>query len=248
MRTRGRKVWRGAALAALCFAALPAEACRQALVLALDVSGSVDGTEYQQQVTGLAAALDDPKVRALILDNTEQPVVLSVFEWSSRNHQYVILPWTRLDSAVALDAAIARIAAHRKVRAGLKTALGTALGFARGLLARQEACWQHTIDISGDGRSNVGPTPRDMYQSGFGKAVVNALVVGDPRAARGEGRGIGPDALRAYFEAEVIRGAGSFAIVADGYADYARAMRLKLERELQPTLLGEGPGKKRPPG
>lgn len=231
-------ILRGAALAALCFAALPAQACRQALVLALDVSGSVDGTEYQQQVTGLAAALDDPKVRALILDNTEQPVVLSVFEFSSRNHQVVVLPWTPLDSATALDAAIARIAAHRKVRAGLKTALGTALGFAQGLLTQQPACWQHTIDVSGDGRSNVGPTPRAIYDAGFGRAVVNALVVGDPRRATGDARGIGPDALRRYFEAEVIRGPGAFATVANGYADYARAMRDKLERELQPTLMG----------
>ena len=228
------------AWAALCVLMLaqPVTACRQALVLALDVSGSVNGVEYQQQVSGLAFALGDPVVRRLILENVEQPVTLAVFEWSSQNHQYVILPWTRLDSAFALDGAIERISHHRKVRAGLKTALGTALGFARALLVQQSDCWQHTIDVSGDGPSNSGPPPAAAYASWDARITVNALVVGNPRAASGEGPGIGPDDLRDYYEAEVIRGPGAFAIVAEGYADYARAMRLKLVRELRPLVLG----------
>jgi len=214
-------------------------ACRHALVLALDVSGSVDATEYQQQVSGLAFALRDPEIQNIILSNTEQPVLLAVFEWSSQNHQFIILPWTPLNSAAALDGAIAQIERHTKVRAGLKTALGTALHFAQSMLEQHPTCWQHTIDVSADGRNNSGPSAQSAYASGFGRTTVNALVVGNPKAASGEGPGIEPSTLRHYFETEVIRGPTSFSMIADGYEDYARAMKEKLERELQPIVIGQ---------
>ena len=228
-------------VAILCsfFLATTASACRQALVLALDVSGSVDGTEYQQQVTGLAFALGHPEIRDAILADTGNPVMLSVFEWSSQNHQYLILPWTALDSDAALNNAINRIKSHRKVRAGLKTALGTALAFSHAMLQQQAECWTHTIDVSADGRNNVGPTPLQVYGDRFDRITVNALVVGNPKAASGEGPGIEPDALLDYYEAEVIRGVGSFAMVANGYADYARAMQMKLARELRPPMFSQ---------
>ncbi|MEO0358253.1 MAG: DUF1194 domain-containing protein, partial [Pseudomonadota bacterium] len=212
--------------------------CRQALVLALDVSGSVDTQEYAQQTNGLAAALNTPAVRRLILDGSGQPIALAVFEWSSRNHQYVIQPWISIDDEDALNRAIARIQNHRKIRAGLKTALGTALLFAQDMLDDQAHCWTHTIDVSADGRSNVGLTPQGAYQAGFDRITVNALVIGNPQSASGQGQGIAPDALVAYFETDVIHGPDSFAMIADGYADYARAMQRKLERELQPMMIG----------
>lgn len=241
-----RLIW-VALLIFICLAA-PAQACRQALVLALDVSGSVDGVEYQQQVSGLAFALGHPEIRSAILANVDQPVVLSVFEWSSQNHQYVILPWTRLDSAAALERAIAQVEGHRKVRAGLKTALGTAMAFARELLDLQPSCWQHTIDVSADGRNNSGLTPRQVYEQEFEGITVNALVVGNPDAASGEGRGIQPDALLRYFETDVVHGPGAFAMIAEGYADYARAMKLKLAKELALPVVSERRGARGGPG
>ena len=238
---------------ALCLALRPAvaEPCRQALVLALDVSGSVNEVEFAQQVSGLADALDAPEVRALILDSGLPPVSLAVFEWSSWNHQHVIQPWVRLTDAAALDGAILRIRAHRKVRAGLKTGLGTALGFAADLLAERSGCWRHTIDVSGDGINNTGIPPDLVYTLPKFKGItVNALVVGEPSAGREDARNVGitQDELLSYFERQIIRGQGAFAMVADGYADYARAMRRKLERELEVPVVVEGPGVTFPPG
>lgn len=222
----------------LCLAT-QAFACRHALVLALDVSGSVDAIEYQQQVSGLAFALRDSAIQDIILANTEQPVLLAVFEWSSQNHQYLILPWTELSSSTALESAITRIERHTKVRAGLKTALGTALLFGQRMLEQYPSCWQHTIDVSADGRNNSGLSAQSAYAKGFGRTTVNALVVGNPEAASGEGPGIEPSTLLRYFETDVIRGAASFAMIADGYEDYARAMKEKLERELQSLVIGQ---------
>lgn len=219
-----------------------AQQCRQALVLALDVSGSVDEVEFAQQINGLAAALDDPEVRSLILFGADAPVMLTVFEWSSQNHQYLIQPWVRLDSPAALDGAIARIRAHRKVRAGLKTALGRALEFSAALLSQHPRCWRHTIDISGDGKNNIGPEAHDLYALRmFDRITVNALVVGNPSRDDGAAAGITSAELQAYFQTEVIHGPDAFAMVSDGYADYARAMQRKLIQELAFPVLGAAP-------
>ncbi len=223
-------------------AAVPVQAqqCRQALVLALDVSGSVNPTEYAQQIEGLAAALGDPQVRALILLGADAPVTLAVFEWSSRNHQFVIQPWIMLDSAAALDVAILRIRSHRKVRAGLKTALGSALNVAAGLLREQSHCWKHTIDVSGDGKNNIGVAPDQIYAiGGFDGITVNALVVGDPLDGAGDGNNVSPAELRSYFETQVIFGPNAFAMIANGYADFARAMQRKLMKEISLPMFGQ---------
>ncbi len=220
--------------------AAQAEACRQALVLALDVSGSVNEAEFQQQVSGLAAALNDPEVRSLILFGDGPPVKLAVFEWSSRNHQYLIQPWITLDTPQALDSAILRVQRHRKVRAGLRTALGTALTYASALLEQQPQCWQHTIDVSGDGENNIGSTPADVYSGlDFNRITVNALVVVDSRTEVGETINQSAAMLEAYYRESVIHGPDAFTIIAEGYSDYARAMRLKLIREMSPIMLGE---------
>lgn len=210
------------------------------MVLALDVSGSVNEVEFSQQVTGLASALNDPEVRQLILLGDGPPVKLAVFEWSSRNHQYLIQPWITLDSAQALDLAISQIRRHQKVRAGLRTALGTALTYAASLLEQQPQCWQHTIDVSGDGENNIGPAPDDIYRAlDFDRITVNALVVVDSTTEVGETINQSAAMLEEYYRRNVIHGPNAFAMIADGYADYARAMRLKLIRELAPIVLGQ---------
>lgn len=224
-----------------CLFIQPAQAqqCRLALVLALDVSGSVNEVEYNQQINGLAAALNDPEVRSLILFSADAPIALAAYEWSSRNHQYVIQPWISLDGPGALDQAILRIRSHQKVRAGLKTAMGAALDFGAAMLAQQPDCWQHTIDVSGDGINNIGVSPRDLYDTGdFDRITVNALVIGNPANTSSEGTSLTPRALRDYYEAEVIHGTDAFAMMAYGFGDYARAMQRKLMRELSLPTLG----------
>lgn len=217
-----------------------AEACRLALVLALDVSGSVNEAEYEQQLDGLAFALSSADVRNAILSGGAT-VKISVFEWSSQNHQFLVLPWLALDSHAAIDQAVARIRAYRKQRAGLKTAMSTAMLFAADLLRQQRHCWKHTIDVSGDGKNNIGPPLDAVYRMpAFGDVTINALVVGDPASPRKAA----PDQtrrkndLRLYFEQTVIRGRGAFAMVAHGYADYARAMEKKLLREVSAPVIG----------
>ncbi|MDJ1008804.1 MAG: DUF1194 domain-containing protein [Paracoccaceae bacterium] len=216
---------------ALAVLGTPAEACRLALALGLDVSGSVIGREYRLQLSGLASALRDADVQAAFLAVPDAPVALAVFEWSAATHQVVIRDWAAMESPVALDLAAAEIAAWGRRPAPEATALGSAMLFGAALLDRAPACRAATLDLSGDGRNNDGPPPtavRGLPQ--LDRITVNALVV---EADTGEA-----EDLEGYFRSDVIRGPGAFALRAAGYEDYARAMRLKLLKELETLAIG----------
>ena len=205
-------------------------ACRQALALGLDVSGSVDAREYRLQIGGLADALNDPRVRQALLMLPGHHVDLLVFEWSGSGDQSVILPWTTLNDTAALDAAISRLRATQRRDASPGTALGAAMELGARLLAERPGCQKHTLDISGDGISNFGPRPRDVRDGlaalSFGPLglTINGLVIG---------------ALASYYRAEVMLGPEAFVQTSLGFEDYARAMAEKLLRELDGMVFSQ---------
>ena len=85
----------------------PAAACETALLLAIDVSGSIDRGEYALQVQGLAAALQTPEIAEDLL---RDQVALSVLQWSGLGRQEMVIPWQRMLSARALDTFQQRVA------------------------------------------------------------------------------------------------------------------------------------------
>lgn len=214
--------------------------CRQALALALDVSGSVDAREYRQQIGGLAEALDSPEVRARILAMPQAPVRLMVFEWSGPQDQVELVPWTDLESTADLDGVIETLRQTTRRAAAPGTALGVAMADGVRRLSGQSDCWKRTLDISGDGKSNLGPRPRSVKTQLEGSGVtINALVIGvdDPRSGDIRQAEIGE--LSSYFRAEVIMGPDAFVRTAIGFADYARAMKEKLLKELEGLVVSE---------
>jgi len=231
----------GAVLALLLpVAALGAEGpCRQALVLGLDVSGSVDGAEYRLQIDGVAAALAAPEVAEVLLAGPGH-VRLAVFEWSGPAAQRVLLPWTEVGDAAALAQVVAVLHGRERERAEPSTALGAAmLTGARMLRAQEGACWQLTLDLSGDGTSNTGPRPGEIGPGDLpGGMVINALVIGAEGDAAGPRRLVEIGELVAYYRAEVLRGPGAFVEVALGFEAFEAAMRRKLVRELRPLAVG----------
>ncbi|MEO1687726.1 MAG: DUF1194 domain-containing protein [Pseudomonadota bacterium] len=216
-----------AATLVVLLAAAPAQACRLALVLALDVSSSVDVEEHALQIEGLAAALEDPEVMEAIL-LPGGPVAIAVFEWSGRDRQSLVADWAMLRSPTDIFALTARIRGSQRSHAEYPTALGHALAYAGRLFARGPDCENRTVDVSGDGANNDGYEPFHAYRVfDFEDITVNALVVGGPRRP----------ALIRYFQTLVIRGDAAFTEVADGYADFERAMRRKLLREIRPPMV-----------
>lgn len=199
----------------------PAQICRLALLVALDVSASVDEAEYRLQLQGLAKALTDPAVRAAIL-RPGGDVALAAYEWSGARQQVVIAPWTRIASAAGLEAFAARVAGHARRYGEFPTAVGYALGYGSTLMRGAPPCARRVIDVSGDGVNNDGFGPAAAYREfDFAGITVNGLVIGG-----------GNLELISFYEAEVAHGPAAFVEVAADYADYARAMRRKLLREL----------------
>lgn len=219
-------------LAAAAFTAGAAQAeCRLALILALDVSSSVDAGEDSLQRNGLAAALTAPDVVEAILAVPGQPVALAVFDWSGRYQQKTTLPWSLLNSRDEIVSAAAAIAGSKRSHTEYPTALGYAIGHAAELFEEAPACQYLTLDISGDGRNNDGYGPQTAYETfDLGAVTVNALAIG----------GLDQD-LPDYYRRDVIKGPGAFVEEALDFQDFERAMKQKLLRELRVQAVGALP-------
>lgn len=209
----------------------PAAACRLALLLAVDVSSSVDADEDRLQRGGIANALLSPPVRAAFFA-IEDPVALAVYEWSGRYNQEVLLDWVIIDSAADLLAAAEVVGRSKRSHNEFPTAMGYAIGYAAEMFARAPQCLRRTLDMAGDGQNNEGFPPATAYREfPLEGVVVNGLAV---NAADFEAE----TQLIPFYLNEVLRGPGAFLEVAQGFEDYERAIRRKLERELQPSLFG----------
>lgn len=216
--------------------AQPAQACRLALVLAMDVSNSVDPTEDALQRGGLAAALRTPAVQAAFFAS-DAPVALAVYEWSGRHHQRMMQDWVLIDSPETLWRVADTIATTSRFYYEFPTAIGFSIGYAASLLARAPTCDAQTIDISGDGVNNDGFEPIEAYAAfDLDGVTVNGLVI---RVAEDADLRVGKIDLETYYRDHVIRGPGAFIEIADGFEDFARAIEVKLIRELGVLMLGQ---------
>lgn len=219
----------------LALMAAPAQAgCRLALVLALDVSASVDADEYRLQVEGMARALTSPDVSGILLSDTANPVALSVFVWSGPSDQAIVADWTLVTDAGTLAALAETIAAYpRRIVFDGRTAIGAALRQASFLQSIAPACDRKVVDVATDGRNNAGTDPQDIADSSyFDEVTINGLAIEGGTAAA-------EASLARYLRLRVTRGADSFVETAENYADFERAMTRKLIRELQEVVVGQ---------
>jgi hypothetical protein len=211
---------------ALALGAGPARSCALALVLALDVSGSIDGTEFDLQTDGLAGALEDEAVVAAV-GALEGGMLATLTHWSGASRQRQMVGWHRLSDEASLARFADAIRGAGRAWRNFSTAIGEAVDHAVAVgLDAPGVCERRVIDVSGDGVSNEGerPAPASRRAAAAGWTV-NALVI----------RGAVPDPVRQY-EREVIAGPGAFVEIAEGFEDYARAIRRKLLREIDPPL------------
>ncbi|MEL6838722.1 MAG: DUF1194 domain-containing protein [Pseudomonadota bacterium] len=215
-----------------CAIALPAQACRLALVLAMDVSASVDAAEDKLQRGGLAAALLAPDVQAAFFASPD-PVALLVFEWSGRYNQKDLTPWTMIETPADLLGVSQTIASSTRSHNDFPTAMGHALGHAAVRLNEGPDCLFKTIDVAGDGQNNDGFGPAEAYAAfPFSDVVVNGLVIN-------AGEYEAEIHLIPFYRDQVIRGPGSFLEIANGFEDYENAMERKLIRELSSQIMGQ---------
>ncbi|WP_108482681.1 DUF1194 domain-containing protein [Oceaniglobus ichthyenteri] len=231
------------ALSAIVFATPGAATCRQALALGLDISGSVDDTEYRQQLDGLAAALMAPAVQSALLAMPGTWVEIAVYEWAGPDDQRLLLSWSPMTDETTIARAAKTLTMISRRPSDPSTALGAALAFGNGLLAQRPDCWRHAIDISGDGTSNSGPRPQDVRKTlPPHTPTINALIIGSGTAATTEPMQPDIQTLSGYFHAHVIHGPDAFVETASGFSEYRKAMERKLLRELQVLAIGRLPG------
>lgn len=222
---------RAVALAAvLALAPIPAASCALELILAVDVSGSIDSNEFRMQAGGLAEAFEDPTLVAAVAE-LEGGMLVTLTHWSGSTRQRQMTAWHLVRDADSMaDFAAASRGAGRAWR-NFSTAVGEALLHAAGVSASAPApCKRRVIDISGDGVSNEGRAPRAVAHSLASRGyTVNGLVI----------RGADPDPVP-FYRNEVIAGPGAFVEIADGFEDYPRAILRKLLREIdQPMIVSE---------
>lgn len=214
---------------ALTAASPAARACETALVLAMDVSGSVDAGEYALQVLGVAGALRDPDVVGALVQGR---VALTVMQWSGAMEQTVTLPWTRVDEPNDALRLASRVGLMPRAHAGGNTAVGEAVAVAAELFAQVPDCGRWVIDVSGDGDENEGFSIAAERRNARTQGItINGLAI--------EGAATGT-AITNFYRSRVVT-PGGFVITAQQHDDFARAMREKILRELvAPIAFGPG--------
>jgi hypothetical protein len=200
------------------------------LVLAVDVSRSIDEVEAELQRRGYTEALTNRTVIDAILSGEHKRIALCYAEWAGTHYQVVVIDWTLIDSANAARGFAEKLAEAPRTSQSW-TAVGAALAFAAQRFDNSGyQSKRHVIDISGDGRTNDGP-PAEMVRDKLVDQgiVINGLPVMMNRTNFGRPADAGLDK---YYEENVIGGPGAFMIAAASFDDFGRAVRSKLVREI----------------
>jgi hypothetical protein len=200
------------------------------LVIAVDVSLSMDMDEQRLQREGYVAAFRDPELHRAIASGPHGRIAVIYVEWAGPSSQNVVIPWTVIDSAATARAFADLLEAQPIARERL-TSISAALHFAHGLLKRSGfSAPRRVIDISGDGPNNAGKPVLEARDAAIAEGiVVNGLPI-MLRAATPSFFDLAE--LDLYYAACVIGGAGAFMVPVMDIAELKSAIRRKLLLEI----------------
>jgi hypothetical protein len=200
------------------------------LVIAVDVSLSMDIDEQRLQRDGYVAAFRDAELHKAITSGAHGRIAVIYMEWAGPQSQNVVIPWTVLDGPEAARAFAATLEAMQISRARL-TSISSALAFSRDLFALSKTkAVRRVIDVSGDGPNNSGvpvaPVRDQVVADGI---VINGLPIMLHRAVT-SAFDLGD--LDRYYASCVIGGPGAFMLAVTQVAEFAAAIRRKLLLEI----------------
>ena len=201
-----------------------------ALVLAVDVSSSVNESEAGIQRAGYVAALRDPRVADAIRNGMIGRIALTYVEWAAPNDQRQIIPWREV-SDEASARAFADELEKAPYRPGTTTSISAGIDFCVDLLKKSGVrAARRVIDMSGDGYSDYGRNVKTARDEAIKQGVtINGLPLMNKRPAyRPE---IPPD-LDQYYSQNVTGGRGSFTLVVKELNDFQRLVLRKLILEI----------------
>ncbi|MBM3519601.1 MAG: DUF1194 domain-containing protein [Alphaproteobacteria bacterium] len=193
-----------------------------ALILAIDCSFSVDANEFRLQMEGLGQAFMSEEVKEAIRSGPHQRIAVSAYQWSDVNNQLVVLPWAVISGDADADELGRTLSRMQRRLAQGGTSISTALMFGAEMFASAPTAPRRVIDVSSDGRNNMGPpisAVRDrLVASGI---TINALAILNEWPT-----------LDVYFESQLVGGQGNFVIPANDYPAYGEAIFRKLLKEI----------------
>jgi hypothetical protein len=201
------------------------------LVLAVDISLSMDDEEQRLQRDGYVAAIRHPDVIAAIRSGLNGRIAMTYLEWAGVASQEVVVPWSLIDGRDAAEAFAEDLAAL-PLRKAYRTSISAVLDFAHGLFAGSGfRSLRQVVDVSGDGANNQGQPvtlARDrLVEQG---RMINGLAIMIARP--GADDFFYHANLDEYFEDCVIGGPGAFVIRIDDADHFATAIRRKLILEI----------------
>jgi hypothetical protein len=200
-----------------------------ALVLAVDISNSMDPEEQQLQREGFVQAFRSPLVHDAIRSGMLGRIAVAYVEWAGVNNQQIVVPWTELEGAEDATSFSDRLAAA-PIRRGPRTSISGAIDFSVNLLAqRKDEALRQVIDVSGDGANNQGRSVTQARDDAVAKGIT---INGLPLLLKRPTGSWDVEKLDEHYRDCVIGGPGAFMIPVRDRNQFAEAIKTKIIREI----------------
>jgi hypothetical protein len=196
-----------------------------ALVLAIDVSRSVNMERFMLQRDGYAGAFRDAAVIDAIRGGEHHAIAVTIVEWSGADQQRQVIPWSVITDRASSEHFAAAVSEADRVFDG-STSISGGLGFSAPLFATSGfAATRRIIDVSGDGSNNSGRPVTAVRDAVVAQGItINGLPILTLEST-----------LDTYYQDNVIGGPGAFVEVAENYDSFPKAVLAKLIKEIATT-------------
>ncbi len=204
------------------------------LVLASDVSRSVDSRKFQLQREGYAAAIGNPQVLDTIRSGRNGRIGVLFLEWSGFGNQKVVVDWTIIDGAKAAQTFGDRLLESPRSFAD-RTSISGGIDAAVEQLSRAPfSSDRRTIDVSGDGTNNAGRDAGQARDEALMRGItINGLVILSDTPLPWNPEHTNPaGGLAKYYRDNVTGGPGSFVLEAKDFNSFGQAIIKKLVAEI----------------
>ncbi len=195
------------------------------LQLLVDISGSINSSEYDLQLQGYKAAFEGDKVKNAIINGTEGQIAVQLIMWSGKNQQEVMIDWSLIDSTQSSENFADQIGALARPFSGM-TAIGSAIEYAYPLFESNGfSGFSQIIDISGDGTKNNGKSIAAAQTNALNSGVdtINGIVITTDQSV-----------IDQYYN-EVVGGDDPFLLAAADFAAFQESIENKIAAEISGT-------------
>ncbi len=205
------------------------------LVLAVDVSHSVDEYEASLQRQGYIDALRDPAVIQSISSGPMGRIAVTYIEWAGQHYQRTVIDWTLLEGSNSANAFADKLSTLA-ISTAPSTSISRAIDYSiNEIYSNDFLSKRAVIDISGDGPNSDG---RHVTKSRNDAIALGITINGLPiLSSRPNPNGLGaPSAwLAAYYSKNVIGGKNAFLIEVFEFETFSSTLKEKLKREIKGT-------------